>query len=201
MGQGTYKASQETPWEIGTQSINRLKTHARGPNWAKPRLSATKRTRIASSKRSPTPQRYKKQRLTSLSSPSSSSDESHHSSDTASATSSSATSNSTSNRSRHYSSSSRDERQSSKPSKRRSARTSHVEKGRQNFGTPNMAAITKNGKDTTDPANYHGPRHHPVLALRTTPLSARAHVMPMVGYQPHTHYPPSLKTAEANPPW
>ena len=66
-------------------------------------------------------------------------------------------------------------------------------KGRQNFGKPNMVAITINGKDSTDPANYHGPHHHPALALRTTPLSARAHVMPMVGYQPHTHYLPSLK--------
>ena len=68
-------------------------------------------------------------------------------------------------------------------------------KGRQNFGKPNMVAITINGKDSTDPANYHGQLHHPALALRTTPLSARAHVMPMVGYQPHTHYLPSLKNS------
>ena len=121
---GPTKRVKRHPGKSATQSINRLKTHAHGPNRAKPRLSATKRTRIVSSKRSPAPQRYKKQRLTSLSSPSSSSDESHHSSDTASATSSSATSNSTSNCSRYYSSSSRDERQSSKPAKRRSARTS-----------------------------------------------------------------------------
>ena len=68
-------------------------------------------------------------------------------------------------------------------------------KGHQTFRTPNMAAITINGKDSTDPANYHRPHHHPALALMTTPLSARAHVMPMVGYQPHTHYPPSLKNS------
>ena len=59
------------------------------------------------------------------------------------------------------------------------------EKGHQNLRTSNMTAITVNGKDSTDPTNYHGPHHHPALALRTTPLSARAHVMPMVGYQPH----------------
>ena len=122
------KRVKRHPGKSATQSTNRLKTRARGPNRAKPKLSASRRKRIASRKRSPTPQRYKKQRLTSLSSPSSSSDESHRSSDTASATSSSATSDRTSNHSRHYSSSSRDERKSSKHGKRRSARTSHAEK-------------------------------------------------------------------------
>ena len=125
---GSTKRVKRHPGKSATQSTNRLKTPARGPNRAKPRLSATKRTRNASCKKSPTPQRYKKQWLTSLSSPSSSSDESHRSSDTASATSSSATYNSTSNCSHHYSSLSMDERQSSKRAKRRSAHTSHAEK-------------------------------------------------------------------------
>ena len=122
------KRVKRHPCKSAAQSTNKLKTHAIGPNWAKPRLSATKTTRNVSSKKSPIPQCYKKQRLTSLSSPSSLSDKSHRSSDTASATSSSATSNSTSNCSHHYSSSSMDERQSSKHAKRRPARTSHTEK-------------------------------------------------------------------------
>ena len=118
------KQVKRHPAKSATQSTNRLKTSACGPNRAKPRVTTTKRTRNASSKKSPTPQRYKKQQPTSLSSPSSSSDKSHRSSGTASATSSSATSNHFC----HYSSSSMDERQSSKHAKRRYACTSHVEK-------------------------------------------------------------------------
>ena len=55
-------------------------------------------------------------------------------------------------------------------------------KGRQKFMATNMAAITVNGKVIKDPE----PPNHPALALRTKPLATRAHVMSMVGYQPHT---------------
>ena len=49
----------------------------------------------------------------------------------------------------------------------------------------NMADITMNKQDITDPE----PHHHPALALRTTTPITRAHAMSMVGYQPHTLSP------------
>ena len=49
---GPTKRVKRHPSKLATQSTNRLKTHAHVPNQAKPRLSATKRTRNASSKKS-----------------------------------------------------------------------------------------------------------------------------------------------------
>ena len=87
-------------------------------------MATPKRTSSANDKRSPTTQHYKKQRLTSLLSPSSS-DETRSSSDAESATSSSATAN----RFCHSTSSSMDERDSrGKHAKCRYACTLHVEK-------------------------------------------------------------------------
>ena len=62
---GATKRVKRHPGKSSTQrqSTNRLKTHARGPNRAKPRVTTTKRTRNASSKKSLTPQRNNKQRL------------------------------------------------------------------------------------------------------------------------------------------
>ena len=199
---GSTKRVKRHPSKSATQSTNRLKTRTRGPDRAKPRLSATKRTRNASGKKSPTPQRYKKQRLTSLLSPSSSSDESHRSSDTASPTSSSATSNSTSNRSRHYSSLSMDERQLSKHAKCRSARTSHAEKR-----VPKLQD-TKYGSHHNKRKRQHRSRK----LLRTTSSSCSSSEEDTTfrksshhahGRLPASHSLPSIakKTAEANPPW
>ena len=64
-------------------------------------------------------------------------------------------------------------------------------KERQKFMTTNTAGITVNEKDITDPE----PHHHPALALRTTALTTRVQVTPMVGYLPLTPYPPSLKNS------
>ena len=66
-------------------------------------------------------------------------------------------------------------------------------KGHQNFRTTNMADITINGKDSTDPESYHGPHHHPALALRTTPLTTRAHVTcPRHARLPAAHSIPAI---------
>ena len=53
-------------------------------------------------------------------------------------------------------------------------------KGHQKFMTTNMADITMNGKDTTYPESYPEPHYHPALALRMTPLTTRAHIMPII---------------------
>ena len=118
------------------------------------------------------------------------SDESQSSSNAESATSSPST---TSDHYCHSMSSSTDQRGSrGRHDKHRYTCTSHTEEGCQKFMTTNMADITiVNRIDITDPELHH----HPALALRTTALPTRVHVMPMIGYQPLTPYPPSLKNS------